>query len=471
MGLAPPHQGLERLARGPRTARAAAAPRRRPAARAPGPAPASAAARSPASSPPPPSPTDRDATTPARTKDVLPAPESPITARSRRARMRCQSASTSPSRPKKRSASASVNEPRPGYGLVVPPSSPTSADRRGPVQDRLERKGQVVRRVEALLRLLRQAATHDPLHRARQRPRGRPHRRRVLVQDRRDRLRRRRPREGPPARQRLVENRPQREEVRPRVRLPSPRLLRREVRRGPHHDTRHRLRPPGPRLRPVPPRELRQAEVQDLHEAVRRQEQVLRLEVPVQDPPRVRRLQPTARLDRRFHRGAQRQRPHPQPLPQRLSFEQLEDDVGPPVASPHVEHRRARSGGSAAPPPAPRPRTASGAPRSARPPSGSPSARRHAPAAGRAPGTPPPCPRPPGGREPRTARAAYRQSAAWQGSAEDWPNHAPAPEDFNEPFGSAIPGPVSLCQRSVRGSRAGHPKPASACPPRERACR
>ena len=211
--------------------------------------------------------------------------------------------------------------------------------RRGPLQHRLEREGQVVRRVEALLRLLRQAATHDPLHRPRQRSRGSPHRRRVLVQDRRDRLRRRRPREGPPSRQRLVENRPEREEIRPRVRLSPSRLLRREVRRRPHHDTRHGRVRPAPAAAPVSPRELRQAEVQDLHEPVRRQEQVLRLEVPVQDPPRVRGLQPTARLHGRLHRGVQRQRPRPQTLVQRLSFQQLEYDVGPAVAGPHVEHR------------------------------------------------------------------------------------------------------------------------------------
>ena len=131
MGLAPPHEGLERLAgvlephEPPQRLdvalqlRRQGLPQHEQAATVPGVVTTAA------------QPEGRDATTPARTKDVLPAPEGPITARSRRARMRCQSASTSPSRPKKRSASASVKEPRPGYGLVVPPSSPTSADATG----------------------------------------------------------------------------------------------------------------------------------------------------------------------------------------------------------------------------------------------------------------------------------------------------------------------------------------------------
>jgi hypothetical protein len=160
------------------------------------------------------------------------------------------------------------------------------------------------------------------------------------VQDRRDRVCRRRPRERPPPRQRLVEDCPQREDVRPRVRLQAPRLLRRQITRRPHHGARHRLRPLGPGLGPVPPGELREPEVEDLREAVRRQEQVLGLEIAVQDAPGVCGLQPTADLHRRLHRRSQRQRPAPQPLPKALPLQQLEDDVRLPVARPHVEHRQ-----------------------------------------------------------------------------------------------------------------------------------
>ena len=59
-------------------------------------------------------PSGREATTPARTNDVLPAPEGPINARSRRPRSFSQSSSTSCSLPKKWLASASVNEESPG---------------------------------------------------------------------------------------------------------------------------------------------------------------------------------------------------------------------------------------------------------------------------------------------------------------------------------------------------------------------
>ncbi len=89
--------------RAPRTARAAAAPLGRP------PAPRSERlAQTHGRAPPRASntiaaqPEGRDATTPARTNDVLPAPEGPITARSRRSRSFSHRASTSASRPKKR---------------------------------------------------------------------------------------------------------------------------------------------------------------------------------------------------------------------------------------------------------------------------------------------------------------------------------------------------------------------------------
>ena len=54
------------------------------------------------------------AATPARTKDVLPAPDGPMTPSSRSCRSRSQTRPTSASRPKKRPVSASVNARRPG---------------------------------------------------------------------------------------------------------------------------------------------------------------------------------------------------------------------------------------------------------------------------------------------------------------------------------------------------------------------
>ena len=62
-------------------------------------------------------PSGAAAITPARTNDVFPVPEGPITARSLRFCRRCQRALISASRPKKRAASPSVKFESPGYGL------------------------------------------------------------------------------------------------------------------------------------------------------------------------------------------------------------------------------------------------------------------------------------------------------------------------------------------------------------------
>ena len=64
-----------------------------------------------------PHPSGRAAITPARTNEVLPVPEGPMTASSRRLRSRCQRAATSASRPKNCAASFSVKLESPGYGL------------------------------------------------------------------------------------------------------------------------------------------------------------------------------------------------------------------------------------------------------------------------------------------------------------------------------------------------------------------
>ena len=74
-------------------------------------------------------------------------------------------------------------------------------------------------------------------------------------------------------------------------------------------------------------RELGQAEVENLHPAVVGDEEVLRLEVPVDDPLLVRRRQPVRDLDGVLDRLADRQRAGGQTLAQRLAFEQLGDEV------------------------------------------------------------------------------------------------------------------------------------------------
>ena len=59
------------------------------------------------------------AATPARSSELLPTPEGPITASSRRALIFRHSAAASASRPKKRSASASVKAARPGVRVLL----------------------------------------------------------------------------------------------------------------------------------------------------------------------------------------------------------------------------------------------------------------------------------------------------------------------------------------------------------------
>ena len=73
-------------------------------------------------------PSGRAAITPARTNDVLPAPEGPMTARSLRSWSFCQRAVTSSSRPKKRPASSSVKDESPGYGLFSSTSRSAAAE-------------------------------------------------------------------------------------------------------------------------------------------------------------------------------------------------------------------------------------------------------------------------------------------------------------------------------------------------------
>ena len=75
-------------------------------------------------------------------------------------------------------------------------------------------------------------------------------------------------------------------------------------------------------------RQLGEAEVEDLHPAVLRDEKVLRLQVPVDDPLLVRGGQAVRDLQRVVDRLARRQLPARERRPQRLSFQQLADDVG-----------------------------------------------------------------------------------------------------------------------------------------------
>ena len=127
--------------------------------------------------------------------------------------------------------------------------------------------------------------------------------RRLLRQDRRDRVRRRVPAERALAREHLVQDRPEGEEVGPLVRGLPAHLLGRHVAHRPEHDAGLRAAGDGAHVRLAAlvllGLELRETEVEDLDPAVLRQEQVLGLQVPVDDPLLVRRREPVGRSGRR----------------------------------------------------------------------------------------------------------------------------------------------------------------------------
>ena len=87
---------------------------------------------------------------------------------------------------------------------------------------------------------------------------------------------------------------------------------------------------------PAASAELGQAEVEDLHQPVGGDEQVLGLEIAVHDAAAVRRRQAAGDLLGVGQRLAQRQRAVGQRRSQRLAVEQLGDDVGLAVGGADV---------------------------------------------------------------------------------------------------------------------------------------
>jgi len=83
---------------------------------------------------------------------------------------------------------------------------------------------------------------------------------------------------------------------------------------------------------------LARPKVEDLHLSVARHEEVLRLQVPVDDPLLVSGGQPEGDLGRVVQGLADGERQLGQTLTERLAFEQLRDDVVEPVVVAHVEH-------------------------------------------------------------------------------------------------------------------------------------
>ena len=162
------------------------------------------------------------------------------------------------------------------------------AGRREP-RERLEVERQIVGRVKTLLRILLQAVPHDALEPRREVLVGQREVRRVLPQDRRHRVGGGVAVEGALAREHLVEDRAEGEDVAAGVGLPPAHLLGRHVADRPEDHSRlgrgrrrRQVRLLLPALLGV--RQLREAEVEDLDPAVLRDEEVLGLQVPMDDP-------------------------------------------------------------------------------------------------------------------------------------------------------------------------------------------
>jgi hypothetical protein len=142
--------------------------------------------------------------------------------------------------------------------------------------------------------------------------------------------------ECPLAGDELKQDRSQRKKIRARIHLQAANLLRRQIARSAEEnscDRGRRTRRPR-RLR----RELGDAKVEDLCDACPREKDVLRLEIAMYQAGRVRGDQASGNVDRNLPRHSRRQRVPIQPGAQRLTFEQLDDDVGVPLEDADVVH-------------------------------------------------------------------------------------------------------------------------------------
>jgi hypothetical protein len=85
--------------------------------------------------------------------------------------------------------------------------------------------------------------------------------------------------------------------------------------------------------------QLCQPEVEDLDPSVLRHKEVLRLQIPMDDPLLVRRGEPTSDLDRVIESLARREAGHGEPFAQRLPFEELGNDVRRPLVLAELVNR------------------------------------------------------------------------------------------------------------------------------------
>jgi hypothetical protein len=191
----------------------------------------------------------------------------------------------------------------------------------------LEIAGEVARRGVALVRVLRKAALDDPANGCGKAWDERGERLGLLADDGREGLSRGRAVEGPLPRRELVENQSRGELVRAEIHGTARRLLGRHERRRADDDSRRgekgRLRVSEQGIR-----QLGDSEVEDLQESVRRNHEVFRLEVPMDDADSVRAREPVHELRAEIHDAAHRQGTARQKLANGLPVDELHREVG-----------------------------------------------------------------------------------------------------------------------------------------------
>ena len=190
-------------------------------------------------------------------------------------------------------------------------------------------EGEIARREEPLLGILRETPFDDPAQRDRRKGGERADRLRLVPDDRRERLGGRAAGERALSREHLVEDGPERKLVGAEIDRPAARLLGRHVADGPEHDSRprglaHRFRSGEAGVAGLD--ELGQAEVENLHEAVLRDHEVLGLQIAVDDPGGVRLREGVRDLRGDRENPFGRKRPSRDELTQSRSLDELHRD-------------------------------------------------------------------------------------------------------------------------------------------------
>jgi hypothetical protein len=198
--------------------------------------------------------------------------------------------------------------------------------------ERIQREGEILRRLKALIRRLLERATHDPLNAVWNRSADVTELRRIVLQNCCHGLSSGVAPEGPLPGHHLVEHGTEAEDVRTMIDVAATYLFRRHVADGAQHQTwfgaanhrrHHRCRAAS---RLAERDRLRQAEIEDLDAGVSRDEDVLRFQVAMNDAFLMRRGQAARDLHRDVDRAPRRQRSLRQPVAKRLAIEQLRDD-------------------------------------------------------------------------------------------------------------------------------------------------